>query len=213
MKGNNQKKEKSNFSIKEFIGENKAIVTKVIVITIIAAFALGVFFYEGQKEQKLKVSKAAAVESVEKEKEIESVIVDISGAVNMPAVIELPVGSRVEDAIVAAGGLKKSADISNINRAATVEDGEKILIPKKAENNENASETSNDSSGIVGGKVNINLASESELQTLTGVGPVTAAKIIDYRNTVSRFKKIDDLKQVSGIGDKTFENLKPYISI
>ena len=164
-----------------------------------------------------------------------SIFVDIGGAVKEPKLAELPPGSRVEDAIVAAGGLTDDADISCINRAEFLEDGVKIYIPEKIEGDSqgdgSGSEagTGNDTgSGYVSGstslsgnggssggsgKININAADSEQLQELNGVGPATAQKIIDYRTANGRFNSIEDIKNVSGIGDKTFEKLKDYITI
>lgn len=159
------------------------------------------------------------------------VCVDIGGAVKNPMLARLTSGSRVEDAIEQAGGLTSDADIAQINRAEILTDGQKIYIPKKGESGypgdtgSGAAETSGSGTGGVGGtgtggsgesalgKVNINTADLTQLQTLSGVGPVTAQKIIDYRTQSGRFSTIEDLKNVSGIGDKTFEKLKDSITV
>lgn len=138
------------------------------------------------------------------------ICVDIGGAVRSPMLAELPEGSRVEDAIKAAGGLTEDADIENINRAEFLNDGDKIFIPK-SEVDEEGNPVSDP--GTEGSKVNINTADSAQLQTLNGVGPVTAQKIIDYRSSNGRFASIEDIKNVSGIGDKTFEELKDDITI
>lgn len=158
------------------------------------------------------------------------VYVDIGGAVKHPMLAELPTGSRVEDAIEAAGGLKKNADMTEVNRAQILTDGEKIYIPEEGETVAGGSSggssggTGSSSSGIssasgadmVGissGRININTADVTLLQQLTGVGPVTAQKIVDYREQNGQFSSIEDLKNVSGIGDKTFEKMKDDITI
>ena len=147
---------------------------------------------------------------------------DIGGAVNAPMLVELPEGSRVEDAIIAAGGLAEDADLSSINRAEFLEDGEKIYIPAlvKDANGDVISSEELTSQGAAfsvagssaNGKVNINTADSTTLQTLNGVGPATAQKIIDYRTSNGRFIEAEDLKNVSGIGDKTYEKLKDFIT-
>lgn len=153
-----------------------------------------------------------------------TIYVDIGGAVNEPMLAKLPRGSRVEDVIVAAGGLTDEADLTSVNRAEFLEDGEKIYIPKLAEDGSavtdggvSGSKVTADgditgSNGAAGGKININTADASLLQEITGVGPATAQKIIDYRNTNGRFKTIEDIKNVSGIGDKTFEKMEDQIT-
>ncbi len=163
-----------------------------------------------------------------------TIFVDIGGAVQEPKLAELPDGSRVEDAIIEAGGLTADADLSGINRAEFLQDGMKIYIPEQSDNSQmdgnagSVSGTDGSSSGTggvssgtggvssgtgTGGKININTADATELQQLNGVGPATAQKIIDYRNSNGRFQSIEDLKNVSGIGDKTFEKLKDHIGI
>lgn len=156
-----------------------------------------------------------------------TIFVDIGGAVKTPMLAELPDGSRVDDAIEAAGGLRKEADMTNVNRAEFLVDGQKVFIPSYAldedgniiESNAAGESVSSDgTSSATGaidssGKVNINTADSTQLQTLNGVGPATAQKIIDYRDSSGRFTAIEDLKNVSGIGDKTFEKLKDYICV
>ena len=153
-------------------------------------------------------------------------MVDVSGAVNEPNVVQLLPGSRVQDAIDAAGGLKKSADISGINRAAEVKDGEKIDIPFKNRSGTSSGgsytgQSSEDSYGDSSvsassteqaGMVNINTAGSDQLQTLTGIGPALAERIISYREQNGRFANIEEIKNVSGIGDKTFEKFKDSIT-
>lgn len=156
-----------------------------------------------------------------------TIFVDIGGAVKTPMLAELPDGSRVDDAIEAAGGLRKEADMTNVNRAEFLVDGQKVFIPSYAldeDGNVIESSAAGDSASGSGtssgagavdfsGKVNINTADSTQLQTLNGVGPATAQKIIDYRDSSGRFTTIEDLKNVSGIGDKTFEKLKDNICV
>ena len=152
-----------------------------------------------------------------------TLFVDIGGAVKSPMLAELPDGSRVDDAIKAAGGLRKEADMTNINRAEFLVDGQKIFIPSYSLDEEGNIIESEDpvSSGTsvpgqtvtTDGKVNINTADADQLQTLNGVGPATAQKIIDYRDSSGRFTSVEDIKNVSGIGEKTFEKLRDYITV
>lgn len=149
------------------------------------------------------------------------VYVDIGGAVKNPQLAELPAGSRVEDAIEAAGGLTKDADLSEVNRAALLTDGEKIYIPAEGEETAAVGAAGGGSSGggsvsaagITSGRININTADEILLQQLTGVGPVTAQKIVDYREQHGKFRAIEELKNVSGIGEKTFEKMRDDVTI
>jgi competence protein ComEA len=148
------------------------------------------------------------------------IYVDVSGAVTKPCVVCLPAGSRVFDAIEAAGGLAEIADTRTINQAAVLNDGEKVYVPTEDEveagtvpvNNTGeaaadtgAGTTGGGSGAVSNGKLNINKATAEELQQLSGIGPALSQRIIDYRESHGAFGKIEDIKNVSGIGEKTFE--------
>jgi competence protein ComEA len=155
-------------------------------------------------------------------------VVYLTGAVINPGVFELAVGARINDAIVMSGGLSEGAANNYINQAATLEDGMHIHIPTTEEiaSGEAAriadsgaeGQSSDPKNAVKGGgqgtvKVNINTADSKELQTLTGIGEATAKKIIDYREKNGAYKSIEDLKNVSGIGDKKFESLADSICV
>jgi competence protein ComEA len=157
-----------------------------------------------------------------------TIFVDVAGAVNSPLVAELPAGSRVDDAINAAGGVTGEADMRSVNRAAPLADGDRVYIPTTEETASGgtlpASAATAGSSADAGGsaqaagqgadgRVNINTADSATLQTLNGVGPATAQKIIDYREQHGPFESIEDLTKVSGIGDKTLEKLRENIMV
>ncbi|KAB2338622.1 hypothetical protein F7731_03455 [Cytobacillus depressus] len=149
----------------------------------------------------------------------ESVIVDVKGAVIKPGVYEADINDRVIDLIRKAGGLHESADEAKINFAIRVEDEMVIYVPKIGEEvmdsvpsitdegSSNLGQSKND------GKVNLNTANETELQSLPGIGPAKAAAIIEFRETNGPFKVIEDLKSISGIGEKTFEKLSDSIKV
>jgi competence protein ComEA len=134
-----------------------------------------------------------------------------------PDVYELSCGSIVKDAIEAAGGPTGEADLNRINLARRVHDEEQIYVPQRGEESPPVSPPSGSSlsspSSQEGDKVNINTATAKELNTLPGIGPVKAQSIIDYRTTNGPFRSIEDLKNVSGIGDATFEKLKEKITV
>lgn len=143
------------------------------------------------------------------------ILVHISGQVYNPGLIELVNGDRVIDAVNLAGGLTKDADLDRINLAKKVQDEEKIYIPKIGEANEPivaGNLSTGDTSTLNNGKININVATKDELDKLPGIGPVIAQRIIDYRSSTP-FKKIEDLKNVSGIGDKIYNGLKELITV
>lgn len=141
-----------------------------------------------------------------------NILVEIKGEVKRPDVYEVEEGSIIRDLIDIAGGLTEKANINKINRAEKLRDNQLIVIP----DNEsvvngvimnNAGNSSND------GIININSASLSDLQKINGVGAVKAQSIIDYREKNGGFKSIEDIKNVDGIGDKTYEKIKDKISI
>lgn len=143
---------------------------------------------------------------------LSEIYVDISGCVYNPGVYKLKSGTRLFQAIEKAGGLTLEADINSINQAEEVYDGQKILIASKNELDDGtySGQTTTESASS---KININTADLILLQNIPGVGPSTAQKIIDYRTTSGRFKSIEDIKNVSGIGEKTFEKMKEYITV
>lgn len=158
-------------------------------------------------------------------KEITIIAIHITGEVNNQGIIYLSEGSRLADAIALAGGETKNADLSQINLAYILEDGQKIYVPKKNEKiseyitigtgNNVIEEDSNSLNNLKGekSKVNINTATLNELDSLPGIGPSTAQKIIDYRQENGNFKKIEDLQNVKGIGTAKYEELKNEITV
>jgi competence protein ComEA len=140
------------------------------------------------------------------------IFIDISGEIKIPGLYSLPVNSRLEDAIDLAGGLSTDADLSRINRAEILHDGDKIVIPQKnsAGNSINPTLTS---SSDASSPININSADLSTLQQLPGIGPAKAQDIIDYRNEHGNFQNIEQLMEVPGIGDSIFQEIKDLITI
>ena len=142
--------------------------------------------------------------------------VDISGAVVNPGVYEVDSQTRLFQVIEMAGGLTENADVDSLNRAEIVCDGQKIIVGILGEPSAAASDSTGSQSaqsGITNGKVNLNLAGSATLQTIPGIGPSKAERIIDYRNTNGRFRKIEDIMNITGIGEKTFESIKDYITV
>lgn len=193
-----------NEKLRVFLRENKDLLIKVAATAAVVVAAFFVFALKGDgqevKEAEVRVEEETVAEAM--------IYVDIGGAVQEPKVAKLPEGSRVQDAIEAAGGLTAEANLADINRAAFLNDGEKIYVPGLEE------EPAAGSGGVHSdGRININTADSSQLQQVTGIGPVTAEKIIRYREEEGRFQSIEDIKNVSGIGDKTFEKMKDQIGI
>ena len=166
----------------------------------------------------------------------EKIYVYITGEVNNPGIVVLPIGSRISDAIDYAGGVTSNADIMKINLVYMLQDGMKVNIPSSKELNDNPKfeyitmgsgdekndnkdfntlETTNNKSesAFKISNVNINTATQTELETLPGIGPSLALKIINYRKQNGKFKSIEELKNVSGIGDNKYDEIKKYIYV
>lgn len=144
------------------------------------------------------------------------ILVHVLGAVARPGLFELPDGARIIDVVAAAGGLSETADPAGVNLARIVSDGEQLYIPQLGEAQPGAppgTAASGAEGGVTGGKVNLNTASAVELETLPRIGPAMSQRIIDYREANGRFSSIDDLRNVTGIGDKTFDGMKDLITI
>jgi competence protein ComEA len=133
---------------------------------------------------------------------LDQIVVDIKGDVQTPGLVTLPAGARVADAIAAAGGVTPNADVTGINLAERLSDGQMIFI-----GNAQSMQLSSDP------RINLNLATESDLDSLPGVGPVMAGRIIAWRESNQRFHSIEELQEVPGIGPKVFANLKPLVRI
>lgn len=150
------------------------------------------------------------------------IYVHIAGEVSNPGMYELKQDARVSDAIDTAGGLTENADQLSINLARQVTDGEQIVVQAYIEAEPGNSEStgasgsglpSSSNTEVLSSKVNINTASASELTTLDGIGESTAAKIIAYRQANGSFASIEDIKKVSGIGDRKYEAIKDRITV
>ena len=136
------------------------------------------------------------------------IVVHVAGAVLEPGVYSLPANSRVWDALEIAGGTTPEGMAHMLNLASPLEDGQRVYVPTREE-----VETGETGSFGVPRKVNINTADRRSLETLPGIGPALAQRIIDYRRTNGSFRTIDDLTKVSGIGPKTVERLKDLVSV
>ena len=157
----------------------------------------------------------------------EKIVVHITGAVCNEGVYELDENSRIADVIKMAGGLKEDVDLKQINLAYMLEDGMKINIPSKddktTDNNiendetyitkEDVTSSNNTNLNNKISKININTATQEELETLPGIGPSIATKIINFRKENGKFKKIVDIKNVNGIGESKFNKIKEFIKI
>lgn len=183
-----------------------------------------------QLMQKSRFSSSTTMENTASSSSVsesKTVTCDISGAVKHEGVYTLKNGARLQELIEAAGGTTSRAQLKAINRAVLLKDQDKIHIPYKGEKVENAatigtgtgspaSSTSSESGSSEQGsgeKINLNTANVADLQKLTGIGEKKAEQIIAYREQKGSFKKIEDLMQVSGIGEKTFASLKDQLAV
>ncbi len=148
------------------------------------------------------------------------IYVDVAGAVKKPGVVLLSEGARVFHAVDAAGGFSDDAAKDSLNLAMALSDGDKLYVPSVTEVLEaeagaegTFTDAGNFGSSGSNGKININKASSEELQSLNGIGTVTAAKIVSYREEHGKFKHIEDIKNVSGIGEGTFSKFKDNICV
>lgn len=146
------------------------------------------------------------------------VTVDVKGAVKKPGVYQLQSNSRVHDALEKAGGMTEEADLKSINQAQKLSDEAVVYVAKVGENavDVTTSAPASATSGTGQAKsalVNLNTATEADFQTISGIGQKRAQDIIAYREANGRFKSVDDLKNVSGIGAKTLEKLKEYVTV
>ena len=204
---------------------------RIIVICAGLGLALGAFFLlkpssqTSVKETNLQTEVSAVSKDSSSEKEVKKeekeespeqdlITVDVKGAVKSPGIYDLPVGSRVHDAVQKAGGLTDEADSKSLNLAQKISDEALVYVPTKGEEAASQQATSGTSpSTRKDKKVNLNKASLEELKQVKGLGGKRAQDIIDHREANGKFKSVDELKKVSGIGAKTIEKLKDYVTV
>ena len=218
---------------------SKYIKTAMMVATVLIAVLF--FGSNGEKDSHITIENNTEKVYAEAETEIKtddvdntnsddtltSIYCDISGEVINPGVYTLTKGDRLDTLIKLAGGLTDEADIDLINRARILSDGEKVFIPKLGSEdfdketglpngypkNEPTVDNSSSNSNNKADLVNINTASQDELETIPGIGPVTAEKIISYRESFGLFDSVEDLINVSGIGTKTVKKIAQYVTV
>lgn len=155
--------------------------------------------------------------AVEESPKSESILVqvDIKGMVNLPGVYQVNDGDRVVDLIQLAGGTTDEAEMTSVNLAQKLQDEMVVYIPAVGEEIPSVTHTTQsperESGESQNGRINLNEADSTTLQTIPGIGPAKAKAVIDYRDSVGQFKSIEDIKKISGIGDKTFDKMKELI--
>lgn len=202
---------------------------KIILGILISIIGIVIFCYtyatettdENQIENILEIPEQNQTNKTEQEKE-ENIYIHIAGCVQKEGLLELKSNNRIADAIEKAGGLTENADLSEINLACILEDGMKIYIPNKNEQKGTIQEeqTTKENANIAKQqttkttqKVNINTATQSQLETLPGIGPTTASKILEYRKEKGKFTEKEQIKEVSGIGEAKYKKIEEYITI
>ena len=197
--------------MKEKLTKNKIIILALLMLVLIGIYQLVT------KEKNIDITAFEEnVEASNKEVISNTIIVHIAGEVNNEGIYELAENSRIADAIDAAGGLTENAVLDNINLASFLEDGCKIYIPKKEDEileNKDAEDNNLANKESKNLKININTASQKELETLPGIGTLIAKRIIEYRKVNGRFSDIEEIKKVNGIGESKFKNIKDFIKI
>lgn len=188
----------------------------------ILVIVIGYFFINFKREDEDYIDESLILEDYNETEinnnEIAKIKIHITGEVKNEGIVELEEGARIDDAIKKAGDVTEFADLSKVNLAYELSDGQKVYIPSKNEEIEeyaslDAGENVLEESEAIGGKININVADSSALQTINGVGESLAGKIIAYRELNGKFKSIEDLKNVSGIGEKKFEDIKDKVVV
>ena len=219
--------------------KKKIIISVILIIILITAFLIYIFItneeYSSMDLEATVLEKSEnIVESEGKNtsenvnnnqvtEDKEEIAVHITGEVKKQGIIYLEKGSRVADAIKKAGGETKDADLSQINLAYILQDGQKIYVPNKNEKisqyiteksgNNDTEENTTSNSNKEDKKVNINTANQSELDQLPGIGPSIAQKIIEYREENGNFKNIQELQNVKGIGNAKYEEIKDNVTV
>lgn len=223
--------EKIRGYFRDFEHSKKIIKLLAVIVILIAAFLIytlnenksTITLDENQSSKtKSNMEQEEVKESKDEKKENNHIYVDIGGAIKNPGVYMMESDNRIFEVVEKAGGLKSNSDVSKINQAEKLSDGDKIYIPSVGEdvsgiisktNNGNNKEFADSTENSNSQKININKADSIALQQITGIGPSTAEKIVNYRKENGNFKSIEDLMNVNGIGQKTFNKIKGNIAI
>ncbi|WP_091544324.1 helix-hairpin-helix domain-containing protein [Alkaliphilus peptidifermentans] len=191
----------------------------IIIIVSIVLLMITYLNYSKNKQNRYVVSPQNQIKEsneniIEKKPDNQiNILVHVEGAVNSPGVYEFTGEARIIDAIKAAGGVTDAADTSKVNMAMKIKDEDFIYIPEKGEEFQSSHQNLDLHQSNTPQKVNINSASINELATLSGIGDALAQRIIEHRNENGPFTSIEDIKKVSGIGEKKYEAIKEYIMV
>jgi competence protein ComEA len=188
-------------STRRFLLADRASLRAVLLICVLAAVVVGWMWWQGRPRPVVQAPQVIAEGSVLSSGQPTSdvVVVHVTGAVKAPGLVRLPIGSRIDDAISAAGGARNPKALASVNLARVLVDGEQIVVGAQP------GQLTGDG-GNAG--INLNLASARELEELPGVGPVLAQRIVDWRTVNGSFRSVDELGEVSGIGDSLLSQIR-----
>lgn len=206
---------------------NKIDNKKIMIIIAVAIFAVAliiIFCNAKKKEESQDLEQfdlEAVIQTQEEKPEAKKIIIHITGCVRNTGIVEVDDGSRIIDVIEKAGGFTEEADISKVNLAYIVQDAQKIYIPSILDEKEIEYVSTESGENVIiedktkekTSKVNINKAKQTELEQIPGIGPSTALKIINYRKENGEFSSIEKIKEISGIGEKKFDEIKEHIEV
>lgn len=208
---------------------NKKQIIFIIAIGVLVVGVIGTYIYSIYQQNQIEEDAIFYEEEIEQEEnrkeeeKVEKIVVHIAGEVNNPGIVEVNLGSRIADVVEEAGGFTQEANWDKVNLAYIVEDGQKITIPNQEEvgndwyiskeSGNNILEETKSESGEKMDMVNINEATQTQLEELPGIGPSTALKIVEHRKENGNFKTVEEIKNVSGIGEAKYEKIKDSICV
>lgn len=188
----------------------------IVAVVVVAGVAAGLLLLRARPEAvpvaPPRVDRPATTQPVLPSQQ-QLLVVDVTGAVRRPGLRRLPPGSRVADAIKAAGGVLPGTKQPGVNLARKLVDGEQIVVGGPAGAGASGPPGGADPAATGGGPVNLNTATKEQLDSLSGVGPVTAQRIIEWREAHGGFTSVDQLREVDGIGERRFASLRPQVTV
>lgn len=202
----------------ENIKKQKFVYIALAVLVCIICLIICIFKENHAEENFEYVENNNVYEEEKTSQEVEELYVYVVGEVKNPGIIKAYEGARIGDIIDLAGGFTENADKTKINLAYKVSDGQKLIVPSVSDDDENyisqdAGENIITGEGSAGAKININVATQTELETLDGIGPSMASKIIQYRQMNGKFKSVEEIKKVPGIGESKYKIIEDKIKV
>jgi competence protein ComEA len=180
------------------------------VAGVVVAVVLGFSQLRHSSDETAAAPRSPAPIAVQEEGGGGRLIVHVAGAVRRPGVYRLDAGARVDEAVESAGGATRRADLGGLNLAAKLEDGRQVLVPKRVTATAGAPTAA---AAAPGQPINLNTATLEQLDTLSGIGPMTAQKILDYREENGGFSSVEELGEIPGIGEKRMASLREEVSV